>query len=202
MAAKNSEAAPLSPVEARVALANLGISYDAQAFLSWAGRGDLVVVKLFVEAGMSVDTVFRGMTALHTAAEDGNLEIVKYLVGQKARRAAKDDEGSTALHTAALWGRLSVVQYLVEEKKASIKARNKRGWTALHTAAAGGNLEVVKYLVGQGAAVNATDKEGKTPRDLAQYGGLNGLKVFRYLRSLDDDESNRRGDRPFYGIRF
>ena len=77
---------PLSPQEAaRAELDKRGIEYTADAFVAAAGSGNLEVVRLFLEAGMPVDTDRYGDTALHEAAWQGELEVVKYLVGLGAR---------------------------------------------------------------------------------------------------------------------
>ena len=74
---------PLSPREARSELADLGIDYTAESFFEAAYEGDLTVVKLFVEAGMSVNTRAGDSvdaTALLAAALGGHLSVVRYLV--------------------------------------------------------------------------------------------------------------------------
>ena len=43
-------------------------------------------------------------TALHKAAEKGNLEMVKYLIAQRAQLGTKNAFESTALHNAATNG--------------------------------------------------------------------------------------------------
>ena len=102
----------LSPAEARLALADLGIDYKADAFLEAAKDGDLVVVKRFVQAGMSVNTAgSNGVPALYRAADEGHLEVVRFLVEQGADMNAWID-GSTVLHWAARKGHLAVVRYL------------------------------------------------------------------------------------------
>lgn len=69
--------------DARTELAGRGIAYTEKGFRSAARSGDLEVLKLFVEAGMSVNAASGGWTALHNAAES-DLEVVKYLVEQGA----------------------------------------------------------------------------------------------------------------------
>lgn len=68
---------------ARGELARRGIAYTVSAFLGSAEKGNVTVVKLFVEAGMLVNTANKdGLTALHRAARAGHLELVQYLVAQ------------------------------------------------------------------------------------------------------------------------
>lgn len=56
----------VSPSGARAELESRGIAYNDAAFLNAARAGDLEVVRLFVEAGMSVNTASTsGVTALH-----------------------------------------------------------------------------------------------------------------------------------------
>ena len=158
----------LSPSDARAALARLGIDYTVSAFIDSAGAGNLEVVKLFVEAGMSVDTANADShTALHFAAWYGRLEVVKYLLGAGADVNVESDTGVTALHEAASTGLLDVVQLLVGSG-ADLEVRDQWGSTALHSAATWGRLEVVEFLVGQGLAVDARDEDGGTPRDRAE----------------------------------
>ena len=101
--------------DARTELADRGIAYTKGAFSKAAESGDLAVVKLFVESGMSVHTPDNdyGLTVLHFAAWKGHLEVVEYLVGQGADVNAKTDDGDTVLHFAAWDGHTDVVRYLV-----------------------------------------------------------------------------------------
>ncbi len=53
-----------------------------------------------------------GDTALHLAAVDGNLELVRMLVESGAKPETKNAFGNTPLHLASLNGHLDVVKYL------------------------------------------------------------------------------------------
>ena len=124
--------------DARTELADRGIAYTEEAFLQAAVDGDLAVVKLFVEAGMSVNTANRqGTTALFFAAIYGDLKMVKYLVEQGADVKATGDDGATALHLAAKFGDLKMVAYLVGQG-ATVNAKDNRGLMAIFYAKRGG----------------------------------------------------------------
>ncbi|WP_082932811.1 ankyrin repeat domain-containing protein [Ralstonia insidiosa] len=82
--------------------------------------------------------------ALQVSAENGHLEVTKYLVEQGTNIHADDD---AALRNSAGDGHLSVVKYLVEQG-ANIHAKND---LALCLSAGFGHLEVAKYLVDQGS---------------------------------------------------
>ena len=105
---------PVSPSEAaRAELDRRGISYDADAFMTAAMAGYLETVKLFVDAGMSVNTVATSdslrMPVLVGAARFGHLSVVRFLVENGAVVTATGTNGVTALLIAARFGHLEVV---------------------------------------------------------------------------------------------
>ena len=97
-----------------------------EAFLQAAQDGRLEVVELFVVAGLSVDFAYEdGRTALHRAAEEGHVAVVRYLVEQGADVDARAFWylDRTPLHYAARRGHLEVVEFLVGAG-ADVNARN------------------------------------------------------------------------------
>lgn len=57
----------------------------------------------------------KGFTALHIAAQEGNLGAVRALVEVgKADMEVENDAGATALYWAAYFGRDQVITYLIE----------------------------------------------------------------------------------------
>ena len=178
---------------ARAKLGTLGIAYTARAFVDSARTGNLVVVKLFVQSGMSVSTEVEviyttSQTALHLAAYGGHLAVVKYLVGQRADVNAKNGRDETALHIAATYGYLELVRFLLGQgadvNAAAVGgyypvAAADSGWTALHMAASEGRLAVVQCLVGQGADVEARTVYGETALHIAATSGY--LEIMQYL---------------------
>ncbi|EPQ59325.1 ankyrin, partial [Gloeophyllum trabeum ATCC 11539] len=119
-----------------------------------------------------------GETALHKAALNGHLSIVKYLLPDKADVHARDADGWTALHNACSKGYLDIVRWLCENAGAAtevdgvrgVDLRSKGGWTPLSTfvrshprqlsltyrtvvnAASKGHLPVVNYLLNKQTA--------------------------------------------------
>lgn len=102
-----------------------------------------------------------GFTPLHIAVQSGNLEIVNYLIDQKAFINSKDNEGNTPLHIAVLNENSELTRCLIE-KKSKINSQNKNGNTPLHLAALKGNFKLVKYLSKMKADVNVINKSEKT----------------------------------------
>ena len=99
-----------------------------EAFLKAAYDGDLTVVKLFVESGMSVNTAIDDVTALHVAAGGGHLAVVRYLVEQGADVNAEDGRGFTVEHRAVMGGHTEVRRYLLEQgaEKRLLDLRGKK----------------------------------------------------------------------------
>ena len=90
---------------------------------------------------------------LHFAAENGDIECIKYLTEHEADLLDKDVNGATPLHYAAMANNLEAVKYFVT-KKLDYTAKDDRGWTAMHYAANGGALDVMKYLLAKGLNIN------------------------------------------------
>ena len=144
-----AKVATRTPEEARAALTAKGISStDGAAFRSAAGSGNLEVVQLFVEAGMSVESADdeSGWTALHEAAYAGHLSVVTYLVEYGANVNGADEDGYTVLMNAS-WraDNLPVIRYLVDQG-ANIWATAYDGKTARRVALTVGNTSVADYL--------------------------------------------------------
>lgn len=91
---------------------------------------------------------FRGVTALHYAAELDDVELIKLILDQpKARINVKTlDMGSTPLMIAAGNDKVEALKYLLERGADAAKTNNY-GFTALMIAAEAGSVECVKALL-------------------------------------------------------
>ena len=145
-----------SPLDARTELADLGIAYTVKAFFQSAIKGDLTVVKVFVDAGMSVhiEDDEEGFTVLHLAALGGHLAVVRYLVKQGADVNAKTESGMTPL----LWAYLGV--WVVP---GTVTLTGTDTPISLGTE----HLAIVRYLVKQGADDALTTEAGALAMVLA-----------------------------------
>lgn len=65
-------------------------------------KGEVEVVKKFIEYGADVNEKSNGMTPLMVAARFNNTEIIKYLVSKGANVKEKCEKGYTALKYAEL----------------------------------------------------------------------------------------------------
>jgi ankyrin repeat protein len=131
-----------------------------------AMKGDREALRALLKQGADVSGAQGdGMSALHYAAERGDVEMTEMLVYAGANVGATTRIGQyTPLHLASQSGSGAVVQALVKSG-ANVSARTTTtGVTPLHLAAATGNADVVKILLDHGADANAKDADwGQTP---------------------------------------
>ncbi len=115
-----------------------------------------------IAQGASV-TEYDGESALHAAAERGDIKIAELLIKHGADVHAKSYEsGWTPLHTAAYVGPVEIAQFFLTQG-ADVNETSKPisqdvydlQETALHVAAGAGRLPMVQFLVEHGANVNA-----------------------------------------------
>jgi ankyrin repeat protein len=145
-----------------------------------AMRGDLEAVRTLLKQGAEVNAAQGdGMTALHWAAEQGNVDMAKILVFAGAEVDAETRLGAhTPLHVAAESGSGEVVKVLVDAG-ANVKATTNTGVTPLHFAAMSGSTVAVLALAEKGADVNAREASwGQTPLMFAaDRGRVEALKA-------------------------
>lgn len=139
--------------------------------LHWAAHsGDLEAAQALVQAANNalIDAGDAEQeTALLLASRRGIDAIVDLLLAHRAAVEVINVHGITPLMAASFFGHQGVVSRLARAGANVAAAQPSTRRTALHLAALGGQPEVVRVLVSYGAAVNAQDVEGRTPRDLA-----------------------------------
>lgn len=111
-----------------------------------------------------------GWTALHWAADDGDVEMISQLLAAKADVDAANLRGRTPLHLACERGHVSAVQALLTAH-ANPKFADSLGRTPLHHAVFANNCPIVELLLTGGVDVNAAAKDGRTPLQTALTGG-------------------------------
>jgi ankyrin repeat protein len=109
-------------------------------------------------------------TALHIAAEDGDVEEVITLVEEGADVEAADAGGWRVLHIAAADGHVEVARTLLEAG-AHLEAQTARGSKPLYLAAQRGHVEVLRTLLEAGADVEAQAADGFRPLHVAAQDG-------------------------------
>jgi len=106
------------------------------------------------------------------ASRFGYVELVQYLLANKADVSAVGENRSTPLHFASENGHEEVAQLLLD-KGANVSTTNNYGWTPLHLASQNGH-EVARLLLEMDANISAADNYGWTP---LHFACLNGHEV-------------------------
>ncbi|KAH0585571.1 hypothetical protein H2248_008801 [Termitomyces sp. 'cryptogamus'] len=113
-------------------------------------------------------------TPLHWAASSGAIDIVRFLIDQKAEVDKPDISGWTALHIAVSAGHDEVVKELVGAG-ADVNRKNDKGITPLHYAASKSRIDIGRLLISRGADINAKDKANQVPLHRAATTGSVGF---------------------------
>lgn len=134
--------------------------------------GDEKEVKRLIYVGADVNKVDEryGCTALHLAAREGHLEMVKMLRKAGAKIYAYNTKKESLVFAAAYSGSTNVFKFLLDEG-ATTRSRNSDGETVLQHAIAFRKLDMAKYLVQIGLDVNTKDKRGFSPMHTTAYVG-------------------------------
>lgn len=113
-----------------------------------------------------------GYDALHIAAKQGDVEVVKELLQALPELSMTvDASNTTALNTAATQGHMEVVRHLLEVDGSLALIARSNGKTALHSAARNGHVEVVRALLeAEPSIALRVDKKGQTALHMAAKG--------------------------------
>ena len=115
------------------------------ALIKAAAEGNLVSVKELVKEGWANVNAKddKGNTPLSQAAQNGHLNVIKYLV----LHGVDLDDKNKSLAIAVKNGHLNIVTHLVEQGNVNVNAKDYLGDTPLSHATKTGYLSVVQYLV-------------------------------------------------------
>ncbi|WP_265035252.1 MULTISPECIES: ankyrin repeat domain-containing protein [unclassified Wolbachia] len=169
------------------------LTLDKQLLIA-IGNSDLNKVRGLVAQGANIDTNDKnGNTLLYSAAEIGDLNLVKLLLDNGANIEAKNGEyQATPLHGAVENYRIDVVKLLLN-RGANVNAEDKDNWTPLHYAADTNSLDIVKVLVDAHANLDARSDYGKAPLDIAKDKGHSS--IVNYLKERLEEERSARRER-------
>lgn len=146
-----------------------------------AQQRDAAAVSALLKQGVDVNSAAGdGTTALHWAANNGDIEMTRQLIAAGANVNAASRIGAmTPLYMASRQGHAAVIETLLKAG-ANAKDANANGTTVLMIAAGAGNAEAVRVLLDNGADINAADNtNGQTALMFAA--ALNRTEVIKAL---------------------
>jgi uncharacterized protein len=148
-----------------VLASSLGVAAQDGRVVDAAMRRDTEAVRTLLRGGTDVNAAQGdGMTALHWAALNADLETMNVLLHAGASTEASTRVGGyTPLHLASSRGHGAIVARLLEAGS-KVAAVTATGVQPLHLAAQSGNAQAVTALLDRGADRDARDKtHGRTP---------------------------------------
>lgn len=125
---------------------------------------------------------------LNGIVDNGHLELVQFLVEQKADVASVTPaHGQRAFHTAVQLGHASLATYLLTLDPKAVHKRQGKGSMPLHLAAAAGHKRMVEFLVTHNADVTAKDDTGASAKEYAWRHAqeVQDATVFKLLQHLE-----------------
>lgn len=121
------------------------------------------------------ETTNEGITALHYAAYNGNINIANMLIDNGADVGLISKRGKNVMHFAAEGNKPSIMVYFIAYHAQDVFCIDECGSTPLHWACYSGSEEAVLFLLSVKANINAKDKEGLTPLHLCALSKRNKI---------------------------
>ncbi|EKD71273.1 MAG: ankyrin repeat protein [uncultured bacterium] len=148
---------------------NLDVNVKQKLFFDAAIKGCINLInQLLTDPSININQEHKdGSTALHRAAENGWIDIVKLLLSHGAHVSAKNNSGTTPLHMAAKIGHDDVVQILLSAPGIDINVKDNSGDTPLHYAAFSQSSNTVVILINNGANIFIVNHKNDSPLKLA-----------------------------------
>ena len=161
-------------------------------------HGLLQIIQYLIEK-QNIDKDSKGAnqrTPLHYACLNNHLEIVEYLLSQKANLEAKDKNEKTPLHYACEGCFLPIAEFLIS-KGADIEATDKYKRTPLYLASQEGHLSIIEYLISKGANLEVKNINDWTPLHYASYYGKADVIKYLLSKGANKNSPTKEGKIPF-----
>ncbi|XP_072178231.1 uncharacterized protein [Diadema setosum] len=164
-----------------------------------ATKGNIEEMEQLIRLGATFDTDRYGRTALHYAAQSGQVKAIRLCVARGCDQDVEDSYGRTALHVAVVSdGHVDAVRALLEEG-CDVDRQDEKGNTALHEAAWYGFSQSVDTIIKMGKAnVHASNKTGQKPVHLACQNGRNQSTRLLLKAGTHPNVKNNSGETPLH----
>jgi ankyrin repeat protein len=157
-----------------------------------AADGDVRELEQLLRDGAYVNTRcdFRSWTALHVAADRGQVAAARVLLEHGAKVDLQDTDGYTPLHVTgsnpkahprSTESARNEVAVVLLDHGANPNATTNYGYNPLHCAVRSDDAALVRILLDRGADPSHTDSGGYTPLELARHLDADGT-VLQALR--------------------
>ncbi|XP_046483004.1 ankyrin repeat domain-containing protein 16 [Neodiprion pinetum] len=189
-------------------------SISSKTFLKASQKGNITKLKELASTNDIKDwTVYRheasGDTALHLAAREGRLDVVKYLCETwkepPFRTEVANKDMKRPVHDAAQSAKLDVLEYLLGQG-AAVDPLKRADWTPLMLACTKVGEEAascVKALLRHGAASELQNKDGWTPLMVAcRTGNVDVVKCLMTRSSRSVYMRSKNGRSPLHVAAF
>ncbi|ODM88846.1 Ankyrin-3 [Orchesella cincta] len=187
-----------------------GILLEHRAFINAKSRVGLTALHLAATKGFTrlclfliqthgaaVDALtLKKQTPLHLAAESGQLEVCRLLMGLRASPDATDDKGQKPIHLAAQNNHADVIKLFLKHSSALVNSFTKDGSTCAHLAAMQGSVAVLEELMkfDKQGVINARNRStDATALQLAAEGGHADLVNSLLQAGASASDENRLG---------
>ena len=142
------------------AMAAMALTDDQSVeFTDAVGKGDMKIVKKYVEGGVDVNATYFAWSPIQMAATKGKLEAVKYLTEHGADvNYVHPLTKMTAFHLAAYDGYTDIVKYLAEHG-ADVNKKMRADVDIIRVVRDTGNTKMVELLKSLGVKEDGCQEE-------------------------------------------
>src|SRR5579885_2434101 len=155
--------------------------------------GGLKIIQFLLEHNANPNSLYKNMVRpLYTAAQLGNIEIMRLLISYSADVNMGTVVGETPLSGTVRTGNLAAAEFLIKEAHASLNTDQDCEDSHLHLAIEYNRLSFVELFLQNGADIFKKNNAGKTPVQLAAEKGWNGITkaIFTHIAVSRQDKSS------------
>lgn len=124
---------------------------------------------------------------IHFAVENGNLEMIEFLIDKGFNPNKLNKMGYTPLHLAVLKNKLNIVNYLLRTGKVEFKKLDKDGNSVLKLALEKHHFDIAKRLIVNGMKI-ASEKNLKMDEQISDFLNFAKIKEKRHDKKKEERE--------------